>query len=562
MKTTLFFYWWLMMLLTAGSPLSIMAKLPETPGLKASFVDELADIFADADCPDPSLEKFTLDVPRGSIAGVHILLNGLQEKENLTFSISQEGQELPGACWYRLLDVPVEQNTGLAGRLGTDNPYVIRKAPFRVFDVLEPVSNPLKIKAAITALRLEIPVAPHDSPHPRQYTISLEHGSQTQNLSLVLNVRQTVLPQVGRDSFPFTNWFSLDNIAKYHHLEPFSTEHWAMLAKYAHLMARSRQNTFWIPLDIIFEKQSDGSYQLNRPRLQRWVNLFTDAGLYYIEGGHVAHRTDGAWDSKTFSIMSAQGPLATSRPGNLILASVCKQLMTEIEANGWRDRWLQHVADEPIESHAGEYRILAGMVRRYMPGIPIIDANMEATMAGIQLYGAQDIWCPKPNSYEQNRQAYEEMRSLGDRVWFYTCLDPRGPFLNRLMDQERMRPMLIGWGAALYDLDGFLHWGFNWYPFDPPNKDAQDPFSPTVKGGLPPGDTHVVYPGPDGPFSSCRLEAHRIGLEDYELLKMLKTKNPDRAQAIIKKVIRSFSDYTKDPKVYRAARRELLEALD
>jgi hypothetical protein len=43
---------------------------------------------------------------------------------------------------------------------------------------------------------------------------------------------------------------------------------------------------------------------------------------------------------------------------------------------------------------------------------------------------------------------------------------------------------------------------------------------------------------------------------------MLKAKDAERASAIINKVIRSFSDYTKEPEVYRAARKELLESLD
>ena len=35
---------------------------------------------------------------------------------------------------------------------------------------------------------------------------------------------------------------------------------------------------------------------------------------------------------------------------------------------------------------------------------------------------------------------------------------------------------------------------------------------------LPAGDTHVIYPGKNGPLSSLRFEAHRKGIEDYELL--------------------------------------------
>lgn len=553
----------LLLVVIASLPLIAASDSPQQDSaFVVSFVDELEDLFPDSKCPNPRLLNTSLDVPRGGIAGVHLLLNSLRQGQELSFTITHSGRDVPLAKWYRLLDVPVEKNTGLKERLGTDNPHVIRKAPFRVFDALQEIKSPFKVKAQTTVLRLEIPVTVTEEPETKRFDINLKIGNQTKKLALDLNIHKAVVPNVGKDTICFTNWFNLDRIAFHHKLELFSAQYWDMLEKYAQLMARSRQNTFWVPLSAVFEKQVDGTYLLDRPRLRKYVQLFTNTGMYYIEGGHVATRTKGEWLSKTFSILNADGPTATSKEGDRLLQQICQQLMEEIEANDWQDRWIQHVTDEPVESNAIQYRIIAGMVRKYMPNLPILDANMETTMAGIELYGAQDIWCPKANSYEQYRSAYDEMKSRGDKVWFYTCLDPRGPYLNRFMDYERMRPMLMGWGAMLYDLDGFLHWGLNWYPFEPPKNYSADPFSPSISGDLPPGDTHVVYPGPDGPLSSTRLEAHRIGFEDYELLKMLKAKEPQRVDNIIKKIIRSFSDYTKDPTSYRAARRELLKALD
>jgi hypothetical protein len=154
------------------------------------------------------------------------------------------------------------------------------------------------------------------------------------------------------------------------------------------------------------------------------------------------------------------------------------------------------------------------------------------------------------------------MQALGDDVWSYTCCCPGGPWLNRLLDMELLRPVLIGWATALFKLDGFLHWGLNQY------QKQQNPFEmsivPNWGGGsnaLPPGDTHVVYPGGSGPWSSVRFEAHREGLEDLELLQILQARDPARGRAILKPVIRAFDDYTKDAAVLRAARRKLLQAL-
>jgi hypothetical protein len=190
-----------------------------------------------------------------------------------------------------------------------------------------------------------------------------------------------------------------------------------------------------------------------------------------------------------------------------------------------------------------------------MPGLPILDATMEPTLAG-----SVNIWCPQAHEYQKHRQTFDAQKALGDRVWFYTCCFPGGPWLNRLLDMELLRPALFGWGAALYGLQGFLHWGLNHY------RPEQDPFEQSVvehAGGnhLPAGDTHIVYPGNGKPWSSVRLEAQREGFEDYELLRILQERDAALASRIIRKAISRFDDYVKDAKVFRAARRALLNAL-
>lgn len=530
-----------------------------TNELKVSFVDELEDLFIDSKIPERAVTEFISDVPRGSIAGVHILLNDLKKDEMLTFSVEYSGKPASTAKWYRIIDVPVEKNSGLKERLGDDNPYVIRQAPFSVFDALEPVGPEIIVKNPVTALRLEVPIGEHEKTGKKEFTIEISSGGQKNNLTFVINVYKTVIPEVGKGSFPYTNWFSFDNIASYHDLEIWSEEYWEMLEKYAALMADSRQNMFRIPSQHIFDSLAPLKYELNVKRLERIVKLFSTHGLYFIEGSHLGTRTRGEWTSETFSVFNKEGPPASSPEGHILIENLCGQLMNEIDKNGWQDRWLQHIADEPIESNATDFRIFAGIVRKYMPGIPLVEAVFDANLAG-----ALDIWCPNLIRYNNNSDFYEAYRKQGDDIWIYTALNPRNQLLNRLMDMERMRPMLIGWAASLYNLDGYLHWGLNIWRFSPENIDQMAPFNQTVIPGvnLPPGDSHVTYPGPDGPWSSTRLVAHRIGFEDYELLKMLKVKNPEKTEEIINKVIRSFTDYTKDPAVYRKVRKEMLQELD
>jgi hypothetical protein len=288
---------------------------------------------------------------------------------------------------------------------------------------------------------------------------------------------------------------------------------------------------------------------LDAKRLRRLVGTFSAAGMHFIEGGHVARRTGGVWGAETFEL-PLTGRQATSPPGNIDLASICRQLLTEIDRNGWRSRWIQHVADEPRGDNGRDYRILVGMVRKYMPHLPIMDATMDVGLAG-----SVDIWCPQGQEHWKHRRFFDAYRALGDQVWFYTCCVPGGPCLNRLLDMELLRPVLLGWYAALCDLDGFLHWGLN---------HGRDPFNHSiVQAGAdkfyPAGDSHVVYPGDGGPWSSLRLEAQREGLEDFELLKALRSRNAKAAGTMVRKVIRGFSNYTRNVATFRAVRRALLK---
>jgi len=523
--------------------------------MHASLVDSLQSIYADSAPGRAGGRATSLDVARGGTAAVHVLVDELPGDEPLAFSVRAAGRPVREARWFRLHAVPVEANTGRDGFIEADtgrNRHVARRAPFRVYDAMEPADGAVRPEEATAALRLEVPVSPSARPGRREYEIRLACGGAERLLKLGVTVHPVRLPPVGAASFPYTNWFRLEAMATRHGRTLWSAGHWAMIRRYAALMARGRQNTFLVSWRDVFERGRDGLV-LNRRRLRRLVRTFTEAGMHWIEGGHVARRS-GGFSSPTFEI-ALGGPRATSPAGNADLARAAGQLREEIDGNGWRRRWLQHVADEPHGPSVPDYRILAGMVRRHLPGLPLIDATMDQS-----LVGAVDIWCPQCHRYQQERDFFEAQRAVGDRVWFYTCCVPGGPWLNRLLDMELLRPALLGWAAARFDLQGFLHWGLNYWRHD------TDPLTRSVVPhsdgkSLPPGDTHVVYPGPGGPWSSLRFEAQREGLEDYELLGKLREKAPARAGRIIARVLRGFDEYTKDARVLRRARRAVLTAL-
>ena len=524
--------------------------------MRATLCDPLQWLYPDSEVPAKPVKALSLDVPTESFAEVNILVTGLDPARPLSFTAKPPSEAFGEGQWFRLVDVPVEKNTGPENFAeidgGPQNKYVTRRAPFRVFDAMEPVRKDLLPASSVVALRFQAAIPASIEAGKYRFTLSVAQGGESQSFALNIRVYRvkTAVP-FSADAFPYTNWITYADIARGHQLEADSPAYWKMLERYARLMAHGRQTAFLVPLKLIFEEK-DGMPVLNRTRLEKLVKLFSKAGLYYIEGGHFGERTGRIWGATTFSTCFGN-KLATSADGNRIIASIGRQLMDVIRENKWEKRWLQHVTDEPIPCNATDYRIFVGMVRRYMPGVRIVDATQAPDMPG-----SVDIWCPLVNHYQEFKDAFDNMKhACGDEVWYYTCCCPGGKWLNRLLDNELLRPLLLGWGGALYNLDGFLHWGLNYY--------AKDAFTmscvPNWGGGsnaLPAGDTHIIYPGKDEPWSSVRFEATRQGFEDLDILRQLKKTDSEKTNALIQTLVRSFNDYTTDIAVYRRTRARLL----
>ncbi|WP_187426517.1 DUF4091 domain-containing protein [Treponema phagedenis] len=75
-----------------------------------------------------------------------------------------------------------------------------------------------------------------------------------------------------------------------------------------------------------------------------------------------------------------------------------------------------------------------------------------------------------------------------------------------------------------FDIDGFLHWGYNFY-YTQYSRKLIDPFTVTDAGGaFPAGDSFSVYPGKDEPLPSIRLKVFYEALQDRVFLKQMEKK--------------------------------------
>ena len=545
------------------SPLLLLFMLiltfPLRAGQRLWLVDPLEPLFPDSNNTSHFGTNYKTDFPTGTTIDVHILIR-VKPSNTFAVSVALSGDTMPLSCLSELRDVPVEQNTGVDSRTeaftGQRNPYVIRRAPFRIYEALEPLTSAsFTAKHVFTALRLSIPGDRFPGPGTYRIAVTVRGETWSEQGEFVATIHPVRVPPLSEGSFFYTNWFNLSQMEAKQTLFRWTSEWYAMLDRYADLMAHGRQNCIIIPEELI--SVVNGKITLDEERMAAFVDVFRKHGFRYFESPHLMYRGDADdWGDPELKVVLTKRRYGTPEAKRDV-DTIISLVRSFTDRHGLKECWLQHISDEPSAVQAACYKEVVRQVRGLYPDIRI----MEAVTDRDTLAGAVDIWCPTIDDFQQNESFFRARRALGEQVLVYTCLVPGGKWLNRLLDQERLRQVYFGWGAAFYNTSGFLHWGLNQYmvpdPFEQSVVHHPSPAA-TANNFLPAGDSHVIYPGP---LSSTRFEAHRIGIEDFELLQMLKKKDAKKAGELIGRIFRSYTDYSTDVNLYRQTRKELLEAL-
>ncbi len=380
-----------------------------------------------------------------------------------------------------------------------------------------------------------------------------------------LRVAAAVVP--AERTLRVTNWFRVDDrhTRQFWDAPQFSEAWWATVANLARVMAEYRQNVVLTPTLDLVERLPGEPVRFSFERFDRWVETFRRAGaLDRIEGGHLLDRAGGYDEPLRVPVLGADGKkadLAFDDPEAFrFLEAFLPALSRHLEEKGWRAIYLQHVLDEPHGEEPAAYARTAALVRKHLPGVPTIDA-IDAKDVPEALREASDVWVPQLGRFDDQRAMLDERRAAGHEVWFYTCLFPRGRYMNRLTDMPLLKTRLLHWVNHRESLAGFLHWGWNfWGP--EPTKNTQ-PVINLNQTLLPSGDAFIVYPdrARRSVLPSIRLEAMRAGIEDYEMLQALARRDRAAADAIAGEAVRSFTDYVRDPAAFRRIEAKLIEAL-
>lgn len=394
---------------------------------------------------------------------------------------------------------------------------------------------------------------------------------------LKIKVYSVLLPKNSEASFATEYWMNtvnfwfrypnagqLDFLHYYYGCEKYTDAWWDINRDIAENMKENRVNVLFVRTqDLLLDGGSrlddEGVYHFCWELFDRFVSFFEEhADIKLFAGFHLIVQTEGKnvylLDRIDGKMQIGIAPIGSEKAENW-MQQFLTALYTHLEEKGYRDRWLQHVEDEPAEAQSWGYG--RKMVKKYMPEIRCLDAiDKQEPTAGMQ--GLIDLWIPRVDIYEKNREFYDYRMARGDSRWVYNCCEPHNQkYMNKFLGWPLIHHRALPWACFTNHFSGFLHWGYDFW-------DPNDPWFGLNPTALLKGDGYIVYPDPEKNRvkNSIRMIATRDGAQDFELLKLLADKNPVLAYEKSRKVASRFDDFDWEPENLETARKEILEALD
>lgn len=368
------------------------------------------------------------------------------------------------------------------------------------------------------------------------------------DLPVTLRVWDFEVPQERHLSV--VNWWQFPGVG----FENRSPDDWDLLRRFVTLLVEHRQTDLAAEIRRIGETgNAQTGYTHDTSRLEKFAEVAFDAGIRQIHLHSVGRRTANILD-----------PNCRIEPDESNLRRLAAW-ETVIQRRGWQGRFVTSIADEPFVYYEDSYRAMVDRVHATAPSVRCLEA-VEA-----EYLGKLDVYVPKLSHLSMWYPRFDQVRREGAELWFYVCCHPLGRYPNRFLDQALLKARVLFWINYLYDLDGYLHWGLNYFAGDPYTQEG-------ISKDLPLGDRAMVYPGKEGLLGSLRFSAQRDGIQDFEYLRVLEQElaklkrqvgddafwlDPrQRPLELCRRVIWSFHEYTRDPKVMLDTRQAIAEEIE
>lgn len=473
-----------------------------------------------------------------------------------------------------------------------DDPTHLRSHAGLYPDLLKPLTND-QVKLAARqweSLWLEFH-APADI-RPGSYTISVwltsldapvdQSGFRTDGADCRLTFTLEVLDaRVAKPELLHTEWFHTDGLIDYYKQEAFSPENWETVRRFIRAATKRHVNMlltpiFTPPLDTVIggerttvqlvdvKRTAVDSYEFDFTKLGRWIDMAEEEGIRYFEISHLftqwgakaAPKVMAETDDGYKRIFGWDTPSRESHYGrflSIFLPKLCRYL----DSKGLEGRVYFHISDEPTLDHIDDYTFAKSLVEPYIGDYGLLDA-----LSNFEFYQTGAV--RKPVVATNHIEPFLEAKIPG--LWAYYCVSQWDKVSNRYICMPSVRTRILGWQLYTDRIEGFLHWGYNFYNSQF-SIEQINPFIENAAGkAFPAGDPFIVYPGPEGePWESLRMVIMGDTLEDLAALQALAKKiGVEETDALLAEQFGqtiTMKDYPMDSHLLLTLRQTVNEAL-
>lgn len=352
-------------------------------------------------------------------------------------------------------------------------------------------------------------------------------------IEVILEVLDIALPKL---TIPHTEWFHSDCLADYYNVDVFSDRYWEIVEAYVKTAVRRKCNmlltpVFTPPLDtavggkrrtvqLVDVTFKDGTYFFGFEKLHRWADMALRCGIEYFEISHLFTQWGAKAAPKIMAVKDGRyqqifgwDTKACGTEYRKFLHQFLTALKRELSGMGIDQKTYFHISDEPQMDQMESYRMAFEGVAEDLKDCAVIDA-----LSDYRFY--QEGLVREPVCALDHIESF--LKERPKKLWGYYCTGQCQKVSNRFIVLPGYRTRILGTQLYKYRLDGFLHWGYNFYNSEY-SRYAIDPYRCTDAGGVfPSGDPFLVYPGKDGkPRESMRLMLMDEAMSDYCAFKAL-----------------------------------------
>lgn len=328
---------------------------------------------------------------------------------------------------------------------------------------------------------VEVNIPPSAKPgvYKGKVVVSAESGSPV-SIPVILEVAPEFLPAPSNWQVHLDLWQHPQAVARWHDVEPWSPEHFALMKPVMKRLADAGQKAItcslideawnaqtydWFPPMIEWIKGRNGTMRWNYANFDKWVSfMINEVGIK----GQISCYTMIPWNMKIRYLDEATGKykFLDLKPNDPSYEAIWGPFLTDfrkhVKSKGWLDKTCIGLDERPDAMVKAAKNVLD----KYAPEFKIVSAVNRPTAMTRHVYDVSPVL---DHADTVTSDLLAQRKKEGKKTTFYVCVYPKKPntFTISPLAEAEWLPLF----AAANHLDGFLRWAYNSWnrnPFEKP----------------------------------------------------------------------------------------------